>query len=242
MFRCPVVEDYPLAILKPSGLLERAAAPRLRQALHKALTARPEVVLLDAQRLRAEDDLELAVLAVLRRSCEEAGVALVVCGAPPELAARLARVAVCRHLATAPSVEAALDGRAGRPAPSRRHAFLLPLSSSVAQARAVAENACTAWGVAEIAGPVLMVTGELVANAVRHARTEIGFSVELGRYYVVVAVRDGSPTLPRLRDPDPETGGHGLLIVEGMSASWGSAPTVTGKIVWATVRRPRKID
>jgi hypothetical protein len=62
--------------------------------------------------------------------------------------------------------------------------------------------------------------------------------VELGRYYVIVAVRDGRPTLPRLRTPDPETGGHGLLIVEGLCASWGSAPTVTGKIVWGTLRRP----
>jgi hypothetical protein len=80
--------------------------------------------------------------------------------------------------------------------------------------------------------------GELVTNALQHAHTEIGLSVQLGRYYLIVAVRDGSRVLPHLRIPEPDTGGRGLLIVDGLSASWGSAPTAAGKIVWATLRRP----
>ncbi|WP_426502110.1 STAS domain-containing protein [Dactylosporangium sp. McL0621] len=236
--RCPVVEDFPLAVLEPAGVLGRATAPVLRQALAKVLTARPDVVLLDVPRLRVEDDLVLTVFAALKRRCEAEGAMLVVCGPPPALAAALSRVAVCRLVATSPSVGAALADVARHPVPRRRHAFLLPLTSSVPRARAVVEEACLAWGIDELVGPVLMVTGELVTNAVRHAGTEIGLSVELGRYYVIVAVRDGRPTLPRLRTPDPETGGRGLLIVEGLCASWGSAPTVTGKIVWGTLRRP----
>jgi anti-anti-sigma regulatory factor len=239
--RCPVVEDFPLAVLEPRGMLNRATAPVLRQALRKALTARPDLVLIDASELRADGDLVLAVFAALQRRCEHEGTALVLCGATPALAAALWRVAVCRGIPTAPSIRAALAGAAAHPAPRRRHAFLLPLSTSVQQARSIVEEACLAWDVAAVADPLLMVTGELVSNAVQHAGTEIGLSVELGRYYVIVAVRDGSHDLPHMRLPDPDTGGHGLFIVEGFSASWGSAPTATGKIVWATVRRPPQV-
>ncbi|WP_433041245.1 STAS domain-containing protein [Dactylosporangium sp. CS-033363] len=240
-FRCPVVEDFPLAVLKPHGLLNRATAPVLRQALRKALTARPDLVLVDVSGLRVDGDLVLAVFAALKRRCEHEGTVLVLCGATPSLAASLKRVAVCRGLPTAPSIRVALAGAAAHPAPRRRHAFLLPLSTSVQQARSIVEEACLAWDVAAVLDPLLMITGELVSNAVHHAGTEIGLSVELGRFYVIVAVRDGSHELPRMRLPDPDTGGHGLFIVEGFSTSWGSAPTATGKIVWATVRRPPRV-
>ncbi|MFI5914372.1 STAS domain-containing protein [Dactylosporangium sp. NPDC051541] len=238
-FRCPVTEDYPIVVVSPRGVLDAAGAATLRQAVAKALTARPDLVLLDVARLRPGPDLALSVLPMLARRASSAGAAFVLCGPSPALAAALQRVIVCRRLPVCASLQDALAERAAHPVPTRRHAFLPPLRSSAEAARAIVTEACAAWDVTVLSTAAEAVTGELVANAVLHAGTEIGFSVELGRYYLVVAVRDGSPVLPRLRTPDDDGPGYGLLLVDGLASAWRCAPTATGKIVWASLRRPR---
>jgi anti-sigma regulatory factor (Ser/Thr protein kinase) len=84
---------------------------------------------------------------------------------------------------------------------------------------------------------VALVTSELVANGVRHARGGLVLQVLQLRHGVVVAVADGSPAPPVVRRADRALAedGRGLLIVERISDEVGWARTPTGKVVWAAV-------
>jgi anti-sigma regulatory factor (Ser/Thr protein kinase) len=52
------------------------------------------------------------------------------------------------------------------------------------------------WGLQ--ADDVVLVTSELVANAIQHARTAISVSLGLEDHLVTVKVADGSPRLPTI--------------------------------------------
>lgn len=98
----------------------------------------------------------------------------------------------------------------------------------------------TAAAPASVAAALVVVT-ELVANAVRHARTEVSVSarVEDGALRIEVLDRDTRP--PALMGLDDEsTSGRGLHIVAGLSRDWGwqtaeADDGVSGKVVWAEV-------
>ena len=80
---------------------------------------------------------------------------------------------------------------------------------------------------------VLLCTGELVANAVRHGEGPVGVHLAWGDGDVRVHVDDQSPELPVLRPLDDESmSGRGLHLVEGLCSSWGVEPAGAGKTVW----------
>jgi len=80
----------------------------------------------------------------------------------------------------------------------------------------------------------LLLTSELVTNAIRHARTS--FAVEVGPTddgRVQVSVSDASPEMPRPMDAPPEAqSGRGLFFVDRYATAWGIDPTADGKRVW----------
>jgi anti-sigma regulatory factor (Ser/Thr protein kinase) len=84
-----------------------------------------------------------------------------------------------------------------------------------------------------------LVTGELVANSVRHARGGISLALDRVRGGWLVTVADDSSAPPQLRDGDLlAENGRGMLIVARISQRLGWARTPTGKIVWASVGEP----
>lgn len=80
---------------------------------------------------------------------------------------------------------------------------------------------------------VLLMTSELVTNAVAHATGAITLDVELVDEAIRVAVCDDnpSPALPAQRGP-LDLGGRGLKIVAALASTWASEPTTSGKRVW----------
>ena len=79
-----------------------------------------------------------------------------------------------------------------------------------------------------------VLTSEIVANAVTHARTEVTVEVQSRHGRARVAVHDGSAALPRLQVPgfDLRTG-RGLAIVDALADDWGYWPVAgDGKVVW----------
>lgn len=91
---------------------------------------------------------------------------------------------------------------------------------------------------------VLLLTTELVTNAVRHAHVDEDGSVELtvlaqpGR--VRVAVTDpGGATAPAVQDLDPTSpGGMGLFLVDQIASRWASESAPGGGTrVWFEVPR-----
>jgi len=84
---------------------------------------------------------------------------------------------------------------------------------------------------------VLLLTTELVANAVRHGDGPVGLHVAWGDGDVRVDVEDQSPEWPVLRPVDAEAlNGRGLQLVAGLCSDWGVEPAGTGKTVWFTLQ------
>jgi anti-sigma regulatory factor (Ser/Thr protein kinase) len=127
--------------------------------------------------------------------------------------------------------------------------------SAVAAARAEVEAAICAWCVPVDPDVAILLTSELVTNAVTHATVSAsrnrraarrGFAAEAVLLVIAaddaglrVDVHDGSGDLPVLSDcpaeADAETG-RGLLLVTSLSAEWGFYRTPGGKAVYFTLQ------
>ena len=86
--------------------------------------------------------------------------------------------------------------------------------------------------------PLVIITGELVVNAVLHGREPIEVVFHHVDGDVVVDVRDAGAQADdvRLRIPDEATpGGRGLHIVDALADSWAVQTVATGISVRATI-------
>jgi anti-sigma regulatory factor (Ser/Thr protein kinase) len=85
----------------------------------------------------------------------------------------------------------------------------------------------------------VLLTSELVTNAVLHAGTPMVVTVTSGAGLVRVAVRDGSAALPVVRYYDRGAStGRGLQLVETLARRWGVETDGASKTVWFEVASP----
>lgn len=109
---------------------------------------------------------------------------------------------------------------------------------SAAEARSLVLVACHRWHTDEVCSDTELVMTELIANAVRHAGTEIVVRLALlevdGGVRAEVSDRSTRPLRPRQPDPFSE-GGRGLFLVDTLSSRWGADATTDGKTVWAEI-------
>ena len=77
-----------------------------------------------------------------------------------------------------------------------------------------------------------IVTGELVANALMHARTPFIVAVRWSGHRVRICVRDAAPLPPAAEPPRPVPG-HGLDVIAQLANRWGIHPQAGGKAIWA---------
>jgi anti-sigma regulatory factor (Ser/Thr protein kinase) len=124
----------------------------------------------------------------------------------------------------------------------------VPVTRSIATARAFTVQTLQKWGAESRGDDAAAVVTELMTNALRHALAELradsqgapAWPIRLGLVdpgpYVICAVADPSSRLPTPRRPDwQDEAGRGLLVVGSLSDQWGScaAPDGRGKVVWA---------
>jgi anti-sigma regulatory factor (Ser/Thr protein kinase) len=83
---------------------------------------------------------------------------------------------------------------------------------------------------------IVLLTSEVVTNAVRHGRGAVSVVVEQHKRTVRVSVQDQHRDLPRLLpiDDDSERG-RGLWLVEALAKRWGTKRLPDGKHVWFDV-------
>ena len=135
------------------------------------------------------------------------------------------------------------------PLPVSQHQCRIPLMADLAAAagaRAVVEDCIRAWRVPVDADAAVLLTSELVTNAVTHgspsaAGTFVLLTVAWDAAGLRVDVHDGSAELPVLDESvleeasaEAETG-RGLLLVTALSAEWGFYRTPAGKAVYFTL-------
>jgi anti-sigma regulatory factor (Ser/Thr protein kinase) len=120
--------------------------------------------------------------------------------------------------------------------PGEHH--LLPTAESVQQARTLVGDALTGVGFRGDRDVAMLLTSEVVTNAVRHAATPIRLSVTASVTSALVTVVDRDPDhLPTMRtNLDPlADGGRGLHILERMARAWGVDRGSATKTVWFIV-------
>ncbi|MFD3873324.1 ATP-binding protein [Streptomyces sp. NPDC058623] len=139
-----------------------------------------------------------------------------------------------------------------QPAPRDRNWLLVldGLADPVSRSRDFAHRALTAWhwlpterpAVRDAAEDVLLLVSEVVANACLHGGGPGALVLDCTDERLRIEVTDANPRPPVVApaaSADPgRPGGHGLLIVDRLTRSWGSRPGASGKCVWLEVPCP----
>src|SRR4051812_44542981 len=110
---------------------------------------------------------------------------------------------------------------------------------SPSTARRFVAHTLNDWDARFAQDDVLLLTSELVTNAVLHAPGAIVLNIELAQNRLRVAVVDHGPGRPVVQPLDDLTraSGRGMVIVDTMSTAWGVDPLPGGaKSVWFEVR------
>ncbi len=134
--------------------------------------------------------------------------------------------------------------------PTELHSRRIRLTTGPAaagEARSQVQGAIRAWDVPVDPSVAILLTSELVTNAIRHEAGEtitLAITCSCGQFRV--DVHDTSCFFPVLGGAaaDEETG-RGLMLVDTLSAKWGCYRTPSGKAVYFTlvfqpVRRGRR--
>ncbi|MEV5431924.1 SpoIIE family protein phosphatase [Streptomyces sp. NPDC052701] len=128
---------------------------------------------------------------------------------------------------------------------ARAAASFEPVGRSVASARSFVRDTLQGWGFADIIDDAVVLTSELVTNAVVHAgtsadvlclRSDDGVRIEVAdRYPEREIPLQGSAVT--MGSPDRE-GGRGLQLCAALAGRWGVEYTPTHKTVWFNLDLP----
>ncbi|GAA4606465.1 anti-anti-sigma regulatory factor [Actinoplanes octamycinicus] len=226
--------------LRFDGDLCRATAPAVRTAIAKAAAECPTAVVVDLSGLSSDDPASFSVFASATFKAEsDWGVPLLLYGARPE---------VCRGIGTYRSFVSLYEDRALAMTAMRAYVprwvrqRLAPEPGSATAARALVGDACLMWSLPHVRDTARLIVSELASNAILHAGTDFDVTAAHTGRYLRIAVRDGSPAVPR-PGPPPEVDhpepGWGLRVVEAASTHWGTMPLSAGKVVWALLTTVR---
>ncbi|WP_433306574.1 STAS domain-containing protein [Actinoplanes sp. CA-030573] len=235
--RCDVEFVGARLLVRVSGRLSSATAPRVRATLLKCLSEQPEAVVVDLSGVDViEPAAEAVFLAASRHASIWPGTPLLISTPDRSLAGMLQRR--YGRLAVHTSAAEALTASPRLRLPTISD-VLLPVIGAASRARALVLSACEQWELPHLIGPGAVVAGELVSNSVDHAGTMITLRLSLGRRYLLIAVRDGAAAGPVLTvPPSPSPSApRGLVLVDALAQSWGTHRTDDGKVVWAALRR-----
>nr|WP_030892346.1 SpoIIE family protein phosphatase [Streptomyces varsoviensis] len=130
---------------------------------------------------------------------------------------------------------------------ARAAATFEPVGRSVASARAFVRDTLQGWGFPDVVDDAVVLTSELVTNAVVHAgtaadvlclRTDTGVRVEVGDHYPEreLPLQSSGRQLGGVE----REGGRGLLLCAALASSWGVEYTATNKKVWFQLDLPSR--
>ncbi|MGW6359220.1 SpoIIE family protein phosphatase [Streptomyces sp. NPDC055092] len=130
---------------------------------------------------------------------------------------------------------------------ARAAATFDPVGRSVATARAFVRDTLQGWGFPDIIDDAVVLTSELVTNAVVHAgtsaevlclRTDDGVRIEVADRYPEREIPLQQSAI-NMGNPDRE-GGRGLQLCAALATRWGVDYTPTHKLVWFQLALPQR--
>jgi serine phosphatase RsbU (regulator of sigma subunit)/anti-sigma regulatory factor (Ser/Thr protein kinase) len=120
-----------------------------------------------------------------------------------------------------------------------------PEPTAAAEARRFVREALRSWGVpgsatrvSSVIDDTVLLTSELVTNAVVHAGTQVRVTCRMSDIAVEVAVQDRHPARALSNaaeapgDPAERTSGRGLLLPAALATAWGVTYSRSSKAVW----------
>lgn len=131
-----------------------------------------------------------------------------------------------------------MDTMARRPTVQRpRRISLATGPAAPAEARRQILAAIFAWDIPVDLDTAVLLTSELVTNAIRHgAGDTITLTIICVCGQLRVDVHDTSRTMPVIMDaPADAEAGRGLMLVASLSTDWGVQRTWSGKVVYFTL-------
>jgi anti-anti-sigma regulatory factor/anti-sigma regulatory factor (Ser/Thr protein kinase) len=227
-----------------SGSIDLFSVAQIQRALLKGLSEEPLALICDLSGVQELDPVCATVFATVANhpASRWPATGFLLCCAQPPVAEILGLLTVPHFLQLYASLQEALDAAVARPPYLRDELVLAPIPTAAASARAFVRDLLGYWELAlpdtTLVDRAVLVTGELVTNAVVHARSELRLRVELRGDLLHLAVRDGSPRMLRLVTiPAPEAeGGRGLWLVEQLARAWGvNRHPDGGKVVWCVL-------
>jgi anti-sigma regulatory factor (Ser/Thr protein kinase) len=111
--------------------------------------------------------------------------------------------------------------------------------SSVPIGRHFVRDLLVDWDCAAAVDDASLAVTELIANAVKHARTRVLVKVTVDSD-IVISVRDSAPQVIRAQAPAGPLAesGRGLRIVAAISTDWGITTDRRGKCLWFSLPLP----
>ncbi|MHB9758377.1 SpoIIE family protein phosphatase [Streptomyces sp. BYX5S] len=130
---------------------------------------------------------------------------------------------------------------------ARAAATFEPVGRSVATARSFVRDTLQGWGHADIIDDAVVLTSELVTNAVVHAGTSAEVLCLRSEDHVRIEVSDRYPereiplqsSAMNMGSPDRE-GGRGLQLCAALAGRWGVDYSATHKTVWFQLDLPER--
>lgn len=231
--------DQTVAVLTVDGVLNNSNSAALRDAIMKAALDEPAAVILNITGLQVPVESAWSTFISARWQLgPRADVPIVLVCANRAARDAITRSQVARFMPVY-STESGAKKAVNRPArrAGRRAVAALPANlSSLRESRRLLREWLTDWSQGTLIPVGLVVVNVFVENVLEHTGSVPVMRLESDGTTATIAVSDGS-NAAAVRLPPPAEGidVSGLAIVDALSRAWGSAPTSSGKTVWAII-------
>jgi anti-sigma B factor antagonist len=212
--------------IKLAGELDGATSPELLACVER-LAADPGVrsIAVDLAEVSFIDSAGMRAIIAIERTTAERELALTIVRPPDEVTELLRIAGVADHLTLTPVLDA--------PPPSQPFLERIEIElerehTAPGRARRELREALAGRIPDSDCATLTLLTSEVVTNAVIHPQPGVGRSVGLrittfpDRVRVEVSDAGAGFELHHLPSTPRETGGHGLIVVDGLSSRWGT--------------------
>ncbi len=225
-FQIEALESQFGTTIKLAGELDSATTTQLLARFEQAVSALDgRELLIDLDEVSFIDSSGMRAIIVMEQRAEEERIAIVFAAPPPHVTELLQVTGIADRLPLAPRADAEPPAE---PFLERIEIALDRDPAAPARARAELRQAIAGRLSEGDSATATLLTSELVTNAVIHPGQTVGGSVGLritaysDRIRVEVTDAGAGFDPGSLRPSQPrEPGGHGLVVVDGLSSRWG---------------------